>query len=168
MTPLSFVVYTKSIVPLTVSPRDDICLHLQRRQSGLKSGGRGSGSTKFQFSRQVQTKFRFLQAIFLKISIFPGKFSKNFDFFRQIFEKFRFCQEILKKFDFPGKNCSFTATSGQIILFLFKVTTFEHTSCTLKIKKKFPHPAPRPAAPPAQKLGVRDPPTLRIEAPVHL
>src|SRR6218665_3250513 len=42
----------------------------------------------------------------------PGKsiFFKNFDFFRQF----------LKKFDFPGKNCSFTATSGQIILFLFK------------------------------------------------
>ena len=73
-------------------------------QSGLKSGRvRGSGSTKV----------RFFQANFRKIPIFSGKFSKNFGFFRK-----------LKNFDFPGKNCSFTATSGQIVLFLFKTHHF--------------------------------------------
>src|SRR6218665_441977 len=30
----------------------------------------------------------------------------------------------LKKFDFPGKNYPFTATSGQIILFLYKIHHF--------------------------------------------
>ena len=105
---------------------------LQRCQSGLKSGGRGSGSTEFQFFqanfreilifsrqfhkkwffRQIFEKFRFFRQIFFykcwffqgnfrKISMFSGKFSKEFKFFRQ-----------LKKIDFPGKNCSFPATSG--------------------------------------------------------
>ena len=49
-----------------------------------------------------------------KISVFPGKFfkfSKNFDFFQAIFKEI---------YHFPCKNSSFTATSGQIILFLFK------------------------------------------------
>ena|SRR6218665_818792 len=44
----------------------------------------------------------------------PGQ--NNFDFYKRISEKFRVCQAILpKKFDWP-----FTATSGQITLFLFK------------------------------------------------
>jgi len=56
----------------------------QRRQSGLKSGGRGSGSTKFRFFqanireismffRQFHKIFRLFQAKFRKISIFPGR-----------------------------------------------------------------------------------------------
>jgi len=53
-------------------------------------GGRGSGSKQ--------------------ISIFPGKLPKI-----SIFS-----DNFTKSFDFPGKNWSFTATSGQIILFLFK------------------------------------------------
>src|SRR6218665_171147 len=66
-----------------------------------------------------------------KNRFFPGKFPRNFDFFRHFHEKFltfpgkflknfNFFRQFLKNFDFPGKNCSFTATSEQIILFLFK------------------------------------------------
>ena len=50
----------------------------QRHQSGLKSGGRGSGSTKFLF----------FQANFREILIFSGNFMKKFDFSRPIFGKF--------------------------------------------------------------------------------
>ena len=49
----------------------------QRRQSGLKSGGRGSGSKKFDFL---------------------GKFPKNFDFFRQFHKKIDFSGQIFVKF----------------------------------------------------------------------
>jgi len=61
------------------------------------------------------------------ISIFPGKFPRNLDFFRQIFKKFIFFPAIKKKIDFARKNCSFTATSGQIVLglFLFKSHHFQ-------------------------------------------
>src|SRR6218665_3364405 len=53
----------------------------------------------------------------------PGK--RKFDFYTQIPEKFRFLQAIsLKKSEFPGKNWSFTTTSWQIILFLFKNNHF--------------------------------------------
>src|SRR6218665_2939560 len=66
----------------------------QRRQSGLKSGGRGSGAKKSDFSRQISKKFRLFQAIsqknfdfFQKISQknldCSGKFNKTSDFFRQ-------------------------------------------------------------------------------------
>jgi len=49
----------------------------------------------------------------------PGK--NKFDFSRQISEKFQFFSgNFTKNFDFTGKNWPFTATSGQIILFLFK------------------------------------------------
>ena len=86
----------------------------QRRQSGLKSGGRGSG---------------------LKKSIFPGKFPKNFNFLRQFHQKMPILQTNFRKFstfsgnftnilDFLGKNWPFAATSGQIILFLFKIHHF--------------------------------------------
>src|SRR6218665_3010122 len=80
--------------------------HIQRRQSGLKSGGSWI---------RVQ-----------KNSIFAGKFpknfhfssnsTKNFAFSRQISEKFRFLRQFKKKFEFPGKNWPFTATSRKIIL----------------------------------------------------
>jgi len=55
---------------------------------------------KFQFFQAISQKIRFFQANFRKISMFSGSFTNNFDF--------------------PGKNWLFTATSGQIILFLFK------------------------------------------------
>jgi len=54
---------------------------LQRRQSDLKAGRRGSRSTKF----------RFFRANFREISIFSGNFTK-FRFFKANFEKFRFFQ----------------------------------------------------------------------------
>ena len=65
---------------------------------------------KFWFSRQIFEKFWLFQAYFWKVSIFSGLFSKFFDFFRQF----------KNNFNFPGKNSSFTAHSGQIFLFLFK------------------------------------------------
>src|SRR6218665_192147 len=64
---------------------------VQRRQSGLKSG-------------EVMDPG-------LKKSIFPGKFSKISISFRPFHTKILI---------FSCKNWSFTATSGQIILFLFK------------------------------------------------
>src|SRR6218665_2369680 len=67
----------------------------QRRQSGLKSGGRGSGSKKF----------RFLQANFRKISIFSGSFTKEYRVLQEISENFDFFRQ-LKKFDFPSKKLS--------------------------------------------------------------
>jgi len=88
----------------------------QWRQSGLKSGGRGSGSNKFQC----------FKANFQKISIFQGKFSKSFDFFPGNFTK---------NFDFPGKNVPFIATSGQIILFLFKSHHFRtYVLCVIRYR----------------------------------
>src|SRR6218665_2733938 len=44
--------------------------YLQRRQSGSKSGGRGSGSKKF----------RSFQATFRKISVSSGNLTNKFDF----------------------------------------------------------------------------------------
>src|SRR6218665_740141 len=64
----------------------------QRRQSGFKSGGLGSGSTNFDVSRQISEKFRYFQAIFKNSFDFPGKFPKNYDFFRQ-FKKIDFSIE---------------------------------------------------------------------------
>src|SRR6218665_2727776 len=73
--------------------------YTQRRQSGLKSGGRGSGLKNFvilgkcpknlDFFRQFhKQKNRFFRANFQKISIFSDDFTKKFDFSRQIFEEF--------------------------------------------------------------------------------
>src|SRR6218665_3813927 len=81
----------------------------QRRQSSLKSEG----------SWIRVRKFRFLQANFRKISIFSGNFTKEYRVLQANFRKFRFFQAI-KKIDFPSKKSPFTATSGQIILLLFK------------------------------------------------
>jgi len=92
------------------SPFDN-SLWFQWRQSGLKSGGRGSWSKNFHFAMQNSI---FSGNFTQKIPFLKGKFLKNFNFFWQF----------PKNFDFPGKNWSFTATSGQIILFLFKSTHF--------------------------------------------
>src|SRR6218665_3831622 len=89
---------------------------------------------------------------------------KKFDFLRQIFEKFRFFQAILKIFDFPAKNCSFTATSGQIILFLFKSlhfrTYFLYMIRYNNISRPVDDPPTiplRPPTTPCPKSGGRDP-----------
>src|SRR6218665_3386295 len=71
------------------------------------------GKKKFDLYRQISEKFQFFQAILQKNIEFCRQISENFDFFRQ-----------LKKFDFQAKNCPFTATSGQIILFIFKSNHF--------------------------------------------
>src|SRR6218665_32447 len=71
------------------------------------------GQKNFDFYRQIFEKFQFFQAILQKNIEFCRQISENFDFFRQ-----------LKKLDFQAKNCPFTATSGQIILFLFKSNHF--------------------------------------------
>jgi len=77
-------------------------------------GGRGSGL------KQI----RFFQANFPKKLNFSGIFTKNFDSYRQISGEYRFFSGNLNFFDFPGKNVPFIATSGQIILFLFKSHQF--------------------------------------------
>ena len=101
----------------------------------------GKFPRNFDCFRQFYKKFRFLQANFTKNFDFPGKFSKNFKFFRQIFKKFRFFQAI-KKIDFPGRNCSFTATSGQIILFRLKSHHFRTYFLFIRVEwtnQKFEH-----------------------------
>jgi len=117
------------------------------------------GQQSFDFSRQISKKFRFVQAILQKISIFS----------KQILKKFRFLQAILKKINFSSKNWSFTATSSQIILLLFKSHHFR-TYFLYKIRynniSRPVHGRP-PATPydaPAQNRGSR-PPTLKIDAP---
>src|SRR6218665_1188317 len=94
-----------------------------------------------------------------QISIFPGIFLENSDFFRQFH----------KKYDFTGNNWLFTATSGQIILFLFKSgfqTYFLHMIRYNNISRPV-HDSPRPRhdptnplrppRPPCPKSGGRDP-----------
>ena len=124
----------------------------QRRQSGLKSGDRGSGLHKFQIFSGNFTK---------NILIFPGKFPKKFDFFQAISQKY---------FDFPGKNWPFTATSEQIILFLFQSHHFR--TYFLYMIRYNDRPISRPVHDPLQpprhpclKSGGRDPLTPRIDAP---
>src|SRR6218665_2392500 len=90
-----------------------------RRQSGLKSGGRGSGSNNFDFYRQISEKFQFFQAIL----------QKNIEFCRQIFENFDFFKQ-LKKSIFQAKNVHLQLPLAKLFYFSSKVTTFEHTSCT--------------------------------------
>jgi len=58
---------------------------------------------------------------FPNILIFSGNFTQTIQFFLgKLSENFYLFRQFHKNFDFPGKNWSFTATSGQIILFLFK------------------------------------------------
>ena len=102
-----------------------------------------------------QKKFDFFQANFRKISIFSGNFTKNVDF--------------------PGKNLPFTATSWQIILFLFKSQHFQ-TYFLYMIRYRLiifhdpsttPHDPLRPQRPTCLKSGGRDPTLLpRVDAPV--
>ena len=72
----------------------------QRRQSGLKTGGRGYGWKNFDVFRQFHQNNQFFRANIRKIPIFSGNFTKNFDFSRQIAEEFRFLGNFTKNFDF--------------------------------------------------------------------
>src|SRR6218665_360186 len=111
------------------------------------------GPTKFRFFQAIK-KIRFFPGKFGKISIFPGKFLKNFDFFRLILKKIQFSPAIKKISIFHAKNCSFTATSGQIILFLFKSHHFRTYFLYIIRYNNFhrpPAPAPRP---PPKNRGV--------------
>src|SRR6218665_1378862 len=82
-----------------------------------------------------------------KISIFPGKFRKNFDF--------------------PGKNWPFrpTATSGQIILFLFKSHHFRTYFLYMIRYNDISRLAQDPNDRLAQNLGVATPQPRSIDAP---
>jgi len=98
---------------------------------------------------------------------FPGKFSRNFDFFMQYQKKCRLFQpnfwkiltsrQFKKKNRFPGKNCLCTATSGQIILFLFKSHHFRTYFLNMIRYNNI-------SRPPAKNLGVATPQHPRIDA----
>src|SRR6218665_2394034 len=122
-----------------------ICIYIQSAESIWFEiwGVADPGKRKFDFYRQIPEKFRFLQAISLKKS----------DFSTANFRKILIFQEILKKFEFPGKNWSFTTTSWQIILFLFKNNHFRTYFLYMirynNISRPVHHPNDPPATPPA-------------------
>ena len=95
-----------------------------------------------------------------KISIFQGKI-----------KKFDFSSNFTKKFDFPCINWSFTATSGQIIQFLFKSHHFQtYFLYMISYNNISRPPATLPTTPhdPLIKiLGVATPTAPRIDAPAH-
>ena len=79
----------------------------QRRQSGLKSGGRGSGSTKFiLFQANFQEISIFSGNFPQKSSIFSDKFSKYFDFFKQFLKKIWFSRQKLLIYSYFWANYS--------------------------------------------------------------
>src|SRR6218665_2744794 len=106
------------------------------------------GQKNFDFYRQISEKFQFFQAILQNNIEFCRHISENFDFFRQ-----------LKNFDFPRKKFPFTATSGQIILFLFKSNHFRTYFLYMirynNISRPF-HDFNDPPATPRPKSGGRD------------
>ena len=115
-----------------------------RRQSGLKPGGLGSGSKKSVFPGNFSEKFRFLQAISQKISIFQARID----------------------------HLSLQQLLDKLFHFLSKVTTFEHTSCTVYMTRNnnisrpvhdptIPSATPRP---PYSKSGRRETPNPRNDA----
>src|SRR6218665_913308 len=104
-----------------------------------------------------------------KISISTGKFPKNSNFFRQFYKRIssfpcKFPKILiffrqLKKIDFPSKKCPFTATSRQIILFLFKSNHFR-TYFLYMIRYNISQPvhdSSDPLRPTCPKSGGRDP-----------
>jgi len=149
----------------------------QRRQSGLKSGG-GSWIrvTKISiFQGKFSRNFDFFQAILQKILIFPGKFLKNFDFFTQIFKKFQFFRQFKENFNFPGKNCSFTAIFWQIFTFPSKSHNFRTYFRYMVRYNNISRPVHNPPRPilrfqttPSLKSGGRGPQLPRIDALVWL
>src|SRR6218665_53972 len=74
------------------------------------------GQKNFDFYRQISEKFQFFQAILHKNIEFCRQISENFDFFRQL------KNSILQAKNYPLRA---TATSGQIILFLFRSKHYE-------------------------------------------
>ena len=87
----------------------------QRRQSGLKSGGRGSGSQSLIFPGKFSKKLGFFREFHTKIDVFQANFQK-IQFLQANFRKILiFSGNFKNNFDWP-----FTVTPGQIILFLFK------------------------------------------------
>src|SRR6218665_2725508 len=92
---------------------------------------------------------------------------KKIYFSRQIFENFDFFRPFhTKMLIFSGKNWSFTATSGQIILFLYKSHHFRTYILYLISYNNMSRPVHDPLRPPrplAQILEVATP-TPRIDA----
>jgi len=67
-----------------------------------------------------------------KIVDFSGNFTQKFNFSRQLSEKFQFFQAISQKISiFKAKIGHLQLLLGKLFYFSSKVTTFEHTSCTL-------------------------------------
>src|SRR6218665_3877528 len=91
------------------------------------------------------------------------------DFSRQIFENFDFFHALShKKFDFSGKDLSFTATSWQIILFLFKSHHFRtYFLYTISYNNVCHDPSTTHCGPhdPLPKIWGSRPPTPKIDAP---
>src|SRR6218665_510546 len=107
--------------------------------------------------------FNFFRQFYIRISSFAGKFPKILIFFRQ-----------LKKSIFQAKNCPFraTATSGQIILFLFRSNHYRtyflymirYNNISRPVHDSNAPPAPLPAPPLPTICGSR-PSAPRIDAP---
>jgi len=96
--------------------------------------------------RQIFENFNFLGNFTQKIRFFTGKFSKYFDF----------SGNFTKNFEIPGKNWSFTATSGQTILFLSKRQHFR--TYVLYMISYRPNNISRPPRLPCPKYGGSRPP----------
>src|SRR6218665_3704973 len=107
----------------------------------------------WRFSAGGEKSIANIEANFRKILTFSGNCSKNFEF--------------------PGKNCSFTAISGQIILFLFKSHHFRkyflnmlrYNNISRPVHEPPATPLRTPPTTPVQNLGGRDPQPARIDAP---
>ena len=82
--PIKIIITIIIVIVITIL----YCIVSQRRPSGLKSGGRGSGSTKF----------RFFQANFREISIFSGNSPPKSIFFQENFRKIFIFRQISETF----------------------------------------------------------------------
>src|SRR6218665_2281168 len=108
------------------------------------------GQKNFDFYRQISEKFQFFQAIF----------QKNVEFCRQISENFDFLQAIKKIRFFKQKIVHLQLPLGKLLYFSSKVTTFEHTSCTVymirynNISRPVHDSKDPPVTAPAQNLEV--------------
>ena len=64
----------------------------------------GKLTKNFEFSRQIDEKFRFFQVnISEKFRYFSDNFTNKFDFSREVSEEFRFFRQFHKKIDFSSK-----------------------------------------------------------------
>src|SRR6218665_3813764 len=96
---------SQSVTPSRTPSPSSVTYFMDGPQSGLKSGGRGSGSNKFQL----------FQANFLKIYVFSCKFSKNFGFFRQFHNKFRFSRQKLVIYNYFWANYSISLKKSPLL-----------------------------------------------------